>query len=206
MPAAPDKSSVPFTGALTDSFELMKKVWNLSGLPTVPHMPTMPSPASLSQFAQTLPPALPAMMAPTLDVNELDKRIADLRAVEQWLALNVNILRTTIQGLEVQRNTIAALKGFGGSLFAATQEAKQKAPDTAKHAEKKDDSASDAAAPLASAAAWWSALQEQFAKVTAAALAGQARAAPSDTAPAPMSSSKASSPRAAKPRAQRKRS
>jgi hypothetical protein len=59
------------------------------------------------------------MIAPTLDVEELDKRIADLRAVEQWLNLNLSMLRTTVQSLEVQRNTIATLKSFGGAMLSA---------------------------------------------------------------------------------------
>ena len=44
--------------------------------------------------------SLPTPFTPTLNVEELDKRIADLRAVEQWLSLNQNMLRSTIQGLE----------------------------------------------------------------------------------------------------------
>ncbi len=213
MPAAPNKSSVPFVGTVTDSLELMKKVWDLSGLASVP---TTLSPSSLSQFAQTLPQALPTLMTPTLDLNELDKRIADLRAVEQWLALNANVLRTTIQGLEVQRNTIAALKGLGGSLFAATSKATDAAkaaasstPPARKRAEEdKAASASEGATPLASAAAWWGALQEQFAKVTAAALAGQTRTAtPTQPTPPTPKTSKTSTPSAAsKRRAPRKRS
>ncbi|NCV25641.1 MAG: hypothetical protein EBW58_05375, partial [Betaproteobacteria bacterium] len=48
-------------------------------------------------------------MAPTLDLEELDRRIKDLKAVEQWLAINQNLLRSTIQGLEIQRTGIASL-------------------------------------------------------------------------------------------------
>ncbi|MCX7202333.1 MAG: hypothetical protein NTV17_08640 [Burkholderiales bacterium] len=44
----------------------------------------------------------PSALVPTLDVDELDKRIADLKAVEQWLNLNVSMLHGTIQGLEIQ--------------------------------------------------------------------------------------------------------
>ena len=56
---------------------------------------------------------LPSSMAPTLDLDEIDKRIADLRTVEQWLSLNLGMLQSAIQGLEIQRGTIAALKAFG---------------------------------------------------------------------------------------------
>ncbi len=61
----------------------------------------------------------PSALVPTLDVDELDKRIADLKAVEQWLNLNVSMLRGTIQGLEIQRGTLAAVKAFGASFNSA---------------------------------------------------------------------------------------
>lgn len=57
--------------------------------------------------------SLPGMMTPTLDVDELDKRIADLKAVEGWLKMNLNMLQMTTQGLEIQRATIAAVKAMG---------------------------------------------------------------------------------------------
>lgn len=62
---------------------------------------------------------IPSVITPTTDVEELDKRISDLRAVEQWLNVNLSMLRATIQGLEVQRGTIATLKSFGSNLGVA---------------------------------------------------------------------------------------
>jgi hypothetical protein len=59
---------------------------------------------------------IPSTMVPTVDVEELDKRIADLKAVEQWLNLNLSMLHGTIQGLEIQRGTLAAVKAFGATL------------------------------------------------------------------------------------------
>ncbi len=52
---------------------------------------------------------LPGLVTPTLDISELDKRITDMKAVEGWLKLNLNMLQMSIQGLEVQRATLAAL-------------------------------------------------------------------------------------------------
>ncbi|GMV01436.1 MAG: hypothetical protein KJZ98_07455 [Burkholderiaceae bacterium] len=63
---------------------------------------------------------VPSGFTPTVDLGELDKRIADLKAVEQWLTLNMNLLQGTIQALEIQRGTIATLKAFGAPLGAAT--------------------------------------------------------------------------------------
>ena len=56
---------------------------------------------------------------PGLDVDELEKRIKDLKSVENWLNLNLNILKSTIQGLEVQHATMMALKSFGDAASAA---------------------------------------------------------------------------------------
>ncbi|MDO9597186.1 MAG: hypothetical protein Q7J47_05630 [Azoarcus sp.] len=55
---------------------------------------------------------LPGMVTPTLDVDELDKRIADMKAVEGWLKMNLNMLQMTIQGLDMQRATIATVKAM----------------------------------------------------------------------------------------------
>jgi hypothetical protein len=103
---------LPFSNPVIDSFELMKKMWGFAGLPG------LPTPTGLASMAARIPQQLPSMLAPTLDVNELEKRIADLRAVEQWLELNAGMLRTTIQSLEVQRATIATLKGITGAMMA----------------------------------------------------------------------------------------
>ncbi|MBA2411926.1 MAG: hypothetical protein H0V63_03750 [Burkholderiaceae bacterium] len=104
------RSSLPFANPVGESLDLMKKMWGFAGLPG------LPTPGSLTSMAARIP-QLPSMLAPTLDVDELEKRITDLRAVEQWLELNATILRTTIQSLEVQRATIATLKGLGGAML-----------------------------------------------------------------------------------------
>lgn len=56
---------------------------------------------------------------PGMDLEELEKRIKDLKSVENWLNLNLNILKSTIQGLEVQHATMMALKSFGDAVSAA---------------------------------------------------------------------------------------
>lgn len=58
---------------------------------------------------------LPGMVTPTVSVDELDKKIKDLKTVESWLNVNMNMLRGTIQAMEVQRATIATLKSMGES-------------------------------------------------------------------------------------------
>ncbi|HMM53386.1 MAG TPA: hypothetical protein PKC23_00050 [Candidatus Desulfobacillus sp.] len=63
--------------------------------------------------------AVPGMVTPTLDVGELDKRIADLKAVEGWLRMNLNMLQMSIQGLEMQRATLAAMQAMSQSAGSA---------------------------------------------------------------------------------------
>ena len=52
----------------------------------------------------------PAAFAPTMDLEELDRRIAGLQSVEQWLNMNQSMIQGSIQALEVQRATIATLR------------------------------------------------------------------------------------------------
>lgn len=65
--------------------------------------------------------AVPGMVTPTLDLNEIDKRITDLKTVEGWLRVNLNMLQMSIQGLEMQRATLAAMQAISQS--AGTAEA-----------------------------------------------------------------------------------
>ncbi len=83
---------------LPDPFEFMKNLWNPMGLP------------------------MPGMVAPTLDVDAIDKKITDLKSVENWLTLNLNMLRLSIQGLEMQKNTLAAMKAMQPAATSAGQD------------------------------------------------------------------------------------
>ena len=59
--------------------------------------------------------AAPGWVAPTLDPEELDKRIQELKTVQFWLEQNAKAVGATIQALEVQRMTLATLKGMNMS-------------------------------------------------------------------------------------------
>src|SRR5690606_25038817 len=67
-------------------------------------------------------------LTPPMSVEDLDRRIGDLRAVENWLRMNLSMLSSTIQGLEVQRATIATLKSFAASSAATMGAAGQTGP------------------------------------------------------------------------------
>lgn len=67
-------------------------------------------------------PGLSPWATPTLDPQELSKRIEELRTVQFWLENNARLIATTIQSLEVQRMTLTALKSMNvqmGDLAAA---------------------------------------------------------------------------------------
>jgi len=102
-PAWPDPSALPFT-----LFGSQAPAASPASQPLAQGMDLF------KQFWSNLPGgnALPGFLVPTVDVEELDKRLSDLRAAEKWLEVNVSMLRATIQGLEVQRNTIAAIHSF----------------------------------------------------------------------------------------------
>ncbi|NMF90040.1 PhaM family polyhydroxyalkanoate granule multifunctional regulatory protein [Aromatoleum petrolei] len=106
--------------------------------------------------------SLPGMITPTLDVGELDKRIADLKAVENWLKMNLSMLQMTTQGLEVQRAAIAAVQ----AMSQQTRESGAQGPGEAQPN------------PFASAAMWpWAAMTGASAGGTPAGAANPASAA-----------------------------
>lgn len=97
----PQMPNIPGVAAMTDTLDFVKNLW---GSMSVPGM------------------NIPGITAPTFSVEELDKKINDMKAVETWLNLNMSMLRGTIQALEVQRGTIATLKSMGASIAAAVQQ------------------------------------------------------------------------------------
>jgi hypothetical protein len=75
-------------------------------------------------------PNLANWVAPTLNVEELDKRIDELKAVQFWLDQNATALKATIQALEVQKMTLATLKGMNFNMGDVANALKLKAADT----------------------------------------------------------------------------
>lgn len=83
-----------------DFFEFMQKMWNPMGFP------------------------IPGMIAPTMNVEDLDKKIAELKAVETWLTMNTGFVQMTIKTLEMQRAGLESLQAAG----KAAAESAKKAP------------------------------------------------------------------------------
>lgn len=89
--------------------------------------------------------SLPGMVTPTLDVDELDRRIKEMKAVEGWLKMNLNMLQMSIQGLEMQRAALAAVRAM--SEQARSRPAEEKAEEA--------PATPPSANPFAAAAALW---------------------------------------------------
>ena len=61
-------------------------------------------------------PPLSSWVAPTINVEELEKRINELKTVQFWLDQNSRALSATIQALEVQKMTLSTLQGMNVSM------------------------------------------------------------------------------------------
>ena len=172
---------MPNVPGVTDTLDFVKNLWGSMGVPGM---------------------SIPGLGAPTLSVDDLDKKIADLKAVESWLNVNVSMLRGTIQAMEIQRGTLATLKSMGASLADAMKQpgADQKsvlaaspfaaffgAPAAAAAAAAAPAAKPQAAEPPAQAGAaalpfmpdatlWWNVLQDQFKQAVAGAMSPDAMA------------------------------
>jgi hypothetical protein len=88
-----------------DWFEFMQKMWNPMNFP------------------------LPGMVTPTVNVEEISKKIGELKSVETWLTMNTGFVQMTIKTLEMQKAALESLRAAGE---AASNMSKPKQPKTAK--------------------------------------------------------------------------
>jgi len=119
-----DKPS-PFTPQ--QALEFMQKMWNPFGVPMAGVMPPV---------APGVPPAVPfpnpmAMFA-TLDPAEIERKIGELRVIENWLTMSLNFMQMSIKTLELQKASLEALRA-GAS--AASQPQSQPEPKPHPHSQ-----------------------------------------------------------------------
>lgn len=164
----------------------------------------------LQNLAKGAAPSIPQLpnlsnwIAPTLNVEELEKRISELKAVHFWLDQNSKALAATIQALEVQKMTLATLQGMNFKMGDVANALKLKTAETmAGGAQKASDAAADAVRPKAASKAkdsakgsesagngagavdplqWWGALTQQFQEIAANAMKDVAQKTAADTA------------------------
>ena len=137
-------------------------------------------------------PNMASWVAPTMNVEELDKRIQELKTVQFWLEQNTNALKATIQALEVQKMTLSTLQGMNVNMQDLAKAFTAKMPDLGKAAaaaeETKANEATEPAAQASNANAesassstkdhgpavdpmqWWGSLTQQFQNIAAAAV------------------------------------
>ena len=151
-------------------------------------------------------PNISSWVAPTLSVEELDKRISELKAVHFWLDQNGKALSATIQALDVQKMTLATLKGMNFSMGDVANALKLKTADTVASGMQKVAGAADAVAGTAKAVKakaaasakpkgngeagagpvdplqWWGALTQQFQQIASNAMQDVAQKTVVDTA------------------------
>ena len=127
-------------------------------------------------------------VAPTLDPEELAKRIEELRTVQFWLEQNAKMIGATIQALEVQRMTLSTLKTMNVQMSdlrdsmklpepvvapraaAAAAAAPSPSPASKRGASKPAPAAATAPAGVVDPMQWWGALTKQFTQLAAGAL------------------------------------
>lgn len=176
---------------------------------------------NLMQGAGQAAPAMGQWIAPTLNPDELEKRISELKTLQFWLEQNARMITMTVQALEVQRMTLSTLQSMNLPM-ADLRSALNAAPPESTPAPAAPPAAPAEAAPteeeVASAAApkpavdpmqWWGALTKQFTELAtkavqdSSAIAARGLAA-ADTKPTPVPAAKKAARPAAK--AARKRS
>ena len=133
-------------------------------------------------------PSIGQWVAPTLNPEELEKRIDELRTVQFWLEQNARMLGATIQALEVQRMTLSTLKTMNVQMTdlrdsmtirrpdaaPATPEPEAETPMPAAKAARNGKSgrakAAANATPPVDPMQWWGALTKQFTELAATAM------------------------------------
>lgn len=114
--------SFPDFGKLVPGFDFLQNLTKQAAASTPKSTPQLPN--------------LGGWLAPTLNVEELDKRIQELKTVQFWLDQNATALKATIQALELQKMTLATLEGMNFNMSEVANAFKLKVaagePDKAK--------------------------------------------------------------------------
>jgi hypothetical protein len=116
---------------------------------------------------------LPGMVTPTFDLEEIEKKVTDLKAVEGWLKMNLSMLQMTIQSLEMQCATLNAVRTMGN--MAASQASSAAEPGATPADAPTDEAGREA---FAQATMWpWNLMQQMQDQMQQAQEAQQAAAA-----------------------------
>lgn len=117
-----EKSPGPPPFSAQDALSFMQKMWNPLGVP----IPGFGLPGATPAQAESPPFPNPAMMFAALDPAEIDRKIAELRIVENWLSMSLNMMQMSIKTLELQRASLAAFSAAQQSMQSAGTATKTK--------------------------------------------------------------------------------
>ena len=131
-------------------------------------------------------PAMGQWIAPTLNPDELEKRIGELKTVQFWLEQNARMIGMTVQALEVQRMTLSTLQTMNlpmadlrnaltlptapAAPAAATPPPAPPAPPLPKPAAPAEAAGDAPAKPAVDPMQWWGALTQQFTELATKAM------------------------------------
>ena len=99
-----------------DAMAFMQKMWNPFGVP-VPGFGLPGAPAGMPGTGQAfagaaggMPFPNPATMFATLDPAELERKINELKVIEGWLQMSLNLMQLSIKTMELQKASLEALR------------------------------------------------------------------------------------------------
>ncbi|MBK6334707.1 MAG: hypothetical protein IPG28_03665 [Betaproteobacteria bacterium] len=110
-------SGMPFTPQ--DALDFMQKMWNPFGVPVPGFAPGAVAPgapgaaAGLAGMPGGLPFPHPAAMFAAIDPKEVQRKIDELRVIEGWLQMSLNLMQMSIKTMELQVASLEALRGGG---------------------------------------------------------------------------------------------
>ena len=106
-----DQKKADPAAPFNDISEFMQKMWNPFGVP-IPGFAlpgTAPGTPGAAPVAG-VPFPNPAAMFPTLDPDELARKIDELRVIEAWLQMSLNMMQLSIKTMELQKASLEALR------------------------------------------------------------------------------------------------
>ncbi len=102
----PSGTEATFPNSPQEALEFMQRMWNPFGVP----MPGFALPGITVSGAGAIPFPNPAAMFAALDPAEIERKIAELRVIENWLTMSVNLMQMSIKTMELQKASLEALR------------------------------------------------------------------------------------------------
>ena len=106
-PSNPPAGGFPFSPQ--DALEFMQRMWNPLGI-AMPGFAAPVAPAG-APAPGGMPFPHPAAMFAALDPAEIDRKIAELKIIENWLTMSVNMMQMSIKTMELQKASLEAMRG-----------------------------------------------------------------------------------------------